>query len=347
MSAEGQERRAAPEISVVVVNYNAGDYLRECLASLAQQTFQDFEVVVIDNDSRDGSMERLDLCPPRTLLAAQGRNTGFAEGNNIGARLAAGRWLALLNPDAVAEPDWLEKLLAAVRARPEHRVVASLQMDLADPGRLDGAGDCYLAYGFAWRGGFGHPARAAPPAGLCFAPCGAATFLPRDLFLEAGGFDERYFCYHEDVDLGFRLRLMGESCQFDPACRVRHAGSATSGRHSDFSVFHGSRNAVWTYVKNMPAGLLVLTLPVFLAMTVALIVRASLAGRGPATVRGLAASISGLGAAWRSRRFVLQRRRALLADIVGALAWNPLAFLQRRPVVRPFRSASAVSRVDA
>jgi GT2 family glycosyltransferase len=150
-------------------------------------------------------------------------------------------------------------MMRAVSERPGHRMVASLQFNLHDPSKLDGAGDNYLAYGYAWRGGFGHAASSAPPAGECFGPCGAAALYPRDLFLEAGGFDERYFCYHEDVDIAFRLRLLGEKCQFAPDARIRHAGSAVTGRTSRFSVFHGVRNGVWTYVKNMPGGWLLLT----------------------------------------------------------------------------------------
>jgi N-acetylglucosaminyl-diphospho-decaprenol L-rhamnosyltransferase len=326
----------APLITVVVVNYNSGGYLRGCLASLARQTIRDFEVIVVDNDSSDDSLDRIDLAPPGLAILRERTNHGFARANNLAARRARGRWLALLNPDAEADPDWLERLLEATRLRPDHRIVASLQVDLNDPSKLDGAGDCYLAYGFAWRGGFGHALSETPSAGECFAACGAALFLPTGVFLAAGGFEERYFCYHEDVDLGFRLRLMGELCQFDPACRVRHAGSGTSGRHSDFSVFHGARNAVWTYVRNMPGPLLLLTMPVYLLMTLALVVRSLLAGRGPATVRGLVAALTGLAPALAARARLKAMRRTNVAGIARAMSWDPRQFLQRRPVVRPF-----------
>src|SRR6185503_3346001 len=190
---------AHPEITVVVVNFNGSDYLRGAIASLARQTFRDFEVIVVDNASTDGSLERIAEKPERLAILKQERNLGFAGGNNVGAKAGRGKWLALLNPDAEAAPDWLAELMRAVAAHPDHRMAASLQVMLHDPSKLDGAGDNYLAYGFAWRGGFGHPANAAPGEGECFGPCGAAAFYPRQLFLNAGGFDERYFCYHEDV----------------------------------------------------------------------------------------------------------------------------------------------------
>lgn len=329
---------ANPAITVIVVNYNGGDYLGRCLASLERQTFRDFETILVDNNSTDRSLERIDAAPDRFTLLRQSENLGFAAGNNIGAKAGAGRWLALLNPDAEAEPDWLAELMRAVAQRPDQRVVASLQISLNDPSKLDGAGDCYLAYGYAWRGGFGHPREQAPPAGECFAPCGAAAFYPRDAFLSAGGFDERYFCYHEDVDLGFRLRLLGEVCQFAPKAIVHHAGSAISGRASYFSVFHGVRNGVWTYVKNMPTGLLALTAPVWLAGAIALLARGVARGQFKPTWEGLLAAFGDLEPALAARRDIQASRAITTARLAAALTWNPFAYLGRQTRVRAFPS---------
>jgi N-acetylglucosaminyl-diphospho-decaprenol L-rhamnosyltransferase len=326
-----------PAVTVVVVNYNGGEYLRGCLASLKHQTFTDFEVIVVDNASTDASLELATERPERCTILRQDRNLGFAEGNNVGARAGKSRWLALLNPDAVAEPGWLAAMLDAADKRPTHRLIACLQISLHDNTRLDGAGDCYLAYGFAWRGGFGHPKVHAPNAGECFAPCGAAALYPRDRFLESGGFEERYFCYHEDVDLAFRLRLMGERCQLVPGAVVHHAGSAIAGRSSDFAVFHGMRNGVWTYVRNMPGWLLLLTLPVWLMGSLALILRGAVRGVFKPTIRGYVAALKGLGPMLAARRQMRKRRRAKLGDIVAALTWNPLRYFGRGIDVRPFR----------
>ena len=207
---------------------------------------------------------------------------------------------------------------------------------MSDDRVLDGAGDCYLAYGYAWRGGFGRSVSETPQAGECFAPCGAAALYPRDVFLSSGGFDERYFCYHEDVDLGFRLRLLGERCQFDPRSRVRHAGSGITGRASDFAVFHGARNGVWTYVKNMPGILLAVTFPVWIAGTIAILGRGLITGRFSATIRGLGAAFGDLGPALRARGELRKQRKASVSEIAAALSWNPFRFLARKPDVRPF-----------
>lgn len=340
----GQDGESAPAITVVVVNYNGKDFLRGCLASLARQTFTDFETIVVDNASTDGSLEKIVERPERLTILRQDTNLGFAGGNNVGARAGRGRWLALLNPDAEAEPDWLAAMMRAVEQRPSHRMVACLQISLTDASKLDGAGDCYLAYGYAWRGGFGHAASEAPQAGECFAPCGAAALYPRDLFLDSGGFDERYFCYHEDVDIAFRLRLMGERCQYVPDAIVRHAGSGVTGRASDFSVFHGVRNGVWTYVKNMPGGLLLLTSPVWFAGSLLLLLRGAVRGVFAPTWKGFVAAFRDMGPTLASRRRVRALRSVSSGAIAAAFTWNPFAYLGRSIQVRAFDAAQSEMR---
>ncbi len=327
---------APPEITVVVVNYNSGDYLKGCIASLARQTHRSFEVIIVDNASTDSSLDSLAEKPERLTILKQTDNLGFARANNIAASAGRGEWLALLNPDAEAEPDWLDAMMRAVRKHPGHRMVASLQLNLQEQSKLDGAGDNYLAFGYAWRGGFGHPASKAPQAGECFGPCGAAAMYSRALFLDAGGFDERYFCYHEDVDLAFRLRVMGERCQYAPAARVRHAGSAITGRSSRFAVFHGVRNGVWTYFKNMPGGWLLLTLPVWLLGAFLLLARGVFRGVFRATWDGFVAGLAGLGPALTARSALRKRRRVKPFALASSFTWNPFAYLGRQIDVRPF-----------
>ena len=350
-AAQGESLTGAPAVTVVVVNYNGGEYLRGCLASLARQTFTDFEAIVIDNASSDDSLDRIVEKPARTMILRQNTNLGFAGGNNVGARAGRGRWLALLNPDAEAAPDWLAAMMRAVERRPTHRMVACLQISLHEPDKLDGAGDCYLAYGYAWRGGFGHSLLDAPGPGECFAPCGAAALYPRDLFLEAGGFDERYFCYHEDVDIAFRLRLRGERCQFVPDAVVRHAGSGITGRSSVFAVFHGVRNGVWTYVKNMPGGLALLTSPVWLVGSLLLLARGAVRGVFAPTLQGFWAAFKGLGPMLKTRGELKAQRCISAGKLAAALTWNPFSYLGRSIQVTPFsddqseiRSTSANAR---
>ena len=109
----------APLVSLLLVNWNGGEVLPRCLDSLAAQTFLDFEIILVDNGSTDGSVESAKARWPGMEVFRQGENTGFAAANNLGARHARGRWLALLNTDAFPAPDWLATLLHAAHEHPE------------------------------------------------------------------------------------------------------------------------------------------------------------------------------------------------------------------------------------
>ncbi len=324
-----------PLISVVIVNYNGGAFLQEAINALSRQTLKDFELIVFDNASSDGSADALDLtglAEPRLIRHSD--NIGFAAGNNRAAEEARGKWLALLNPDTVAAPDWLEKLVAASQAYPDCRNFASAQLDLNNPDLLDGAGDAYLIFGFPWRGGFGRPASELPPSGWVFSACGAAAMYDRDLFLSLGGFDERFFCYCEDVDLGFRLQLAGHDCRFVSDAVVRHAGSGIAGRASAFSTYHGTRNRVWTYFKNMSAGVLLLTIAGHIVLTGYILARNAFTPRFGPMLRGLRDAIGGLPEITRPSPWKTANRAISLGNLLARMAWNPWRMSARKVHVR-------------
>ena len=255
-----------PHISVIIVNFNAGEWLQRCVESIANQSFTDFECLIVDNASEDGSMEQLILPDERFRAIQLTTNIGFAGGNNHAAHEACGEWLALLNPDAFAAPDWLEKLLEATSRLPNTVMVGSLQRMALEPGILDGAGDFYHFSGLAWRAKFGHVEDGHLEDYEAFGPCAAAALYNAELFTRIGGFDERFFCYHEDVDLAFRMRLAGGRCVQAANAIVDHVSSGISGRASPFAVYHGTRNRIWTFLKNMPLPLLIVLLPFHLAL---------------------------------------------------------------------------------
>jgi GT2 family glycosyltransferase len=252
------DRKAdADRIGVVVVNYNGGEAVLRSLRHLRAQTTAPARVIVVDNASTDGSADCIAREHPWVELVTPGSNTGFAGGNNIGMRMLADcEWIALLNPDAFPEPTWLEELLDATRRWPEYAFFASLLLDDSDPGSIDGAGDAYHASGLAWRLRHGDKlATAELSEAEVFGPCAAAALYRRSAVEAVGFFDERWFCYLEDVDLAFRLRLRGARCLLVPTSRVRHMGSATTGRESAFTLYHSHRNLVWTWVRDMPGPL--------------------------------------------------------------------------------------------
>lgn len=325
--------------TVIIVNFNSGARLERALGCLARQTLQDFDVIVFDNGSKDGS-ER--TAPPPSLriqTIANAENIGFAAANNRAAALAAGEWLAFLNPDAYAEPGWLGELVAAAARYPRVRAFGSTQIDASEPTRLDGAGDAYHVFGVPYRGHFGWPLARLPDEGECFAPCAAAAFWSRETFLSLGGFDESFFCYGEDVDLGFRHRLAGGRSIQVPRAVVRHEGSGITGRRSDFTVFHGHRNRIWTFVKNMPSPLFEAALPFHLLINAYLLIRLSLIGSGRAYVRALIAAARGMRPVLAARRRVQAGRAASVGDTARALTWSPIKLARRSADIRPVASS--------
>lgn len=215
--------------AVVIPNWNGREWLRGCLDSVAAQTLPPSEVIVVDNGSTDGSLELLSDRAPAVRTIELGRNTGFAFAVNRGLEAAGAELVALVNNDVVLEPDWLERMVAALNAHPEAASVASKMVDLQDPGILYDAGDFLRRDGLCeQRGRFERDDGSFDRPGEAFSACAGAGLYRRDAVLAAGGFDERYFAYIEDVDLGLRLRLRGWTCRYEPAAVARHAGGGSS-----------------------------------------------------------------------------------------------------------------------
>ena len=329
---------SAPAVSVIVVVYESGPTLAECLAALSGQTYRDYEIILVDNASSDRMAQAAAKADPRIRLIENAENLGFAAAVNQGARAAKGRWLALLNPDAFADPDWLARLAAATAAKPDVRCFTSRQLMAENPGKLDGLGDVMALAGYPFRGGYTHPNPGVLEPGWVFSACGGAMMISRDLFLQVGGFDERLFCYCEDVDLGYRLRLVGEPTLLVPDAVVRHVGSAsTGGRRSDFAVFHGTRNRFWVFVKDTPAVLFWLTLPLHILATLVLFARHATRGEVVTPIKGLASGIKNIGVALEARREAQATRTASAWEIARAMTWNPLDLFLRRAFIQPKR----------
>jgi GT2 family glycosyltransferase len=296
------------DVAVIIVNWNSGALLGRCLAALDAQTARPAEIVVVDNASADGSEQA--AVRPGVRLIRSPENTGFAAANNLALATTRASWVALLNPDAFPESTWLERLAEAASRNEGYSFFATRLICADAPERVDGAGDVYAVNGLAWRRHHGGLAASTGLSGEeVFAPCGAAALYRRDALLEVEGFDERFFCYFEDVDLAFRLRLLGHRCLYVPEAVVHHVGSAMTGRRSAFSVYHGHRNLVWTYVKNMPWPLFLAYLPQHLLLNVATMVWFTLRGQGRVILAAKRDALLGLPRVWRQRRGIQARRR--------------------------------------
>ena len=310
--------KAWAKVTVIVVNWNGEKFLERCLAALMGQTVKPHEIIVVDNASSDGSVEIVQRFPAMRLMLP-GQNTGFARGNNLaieGASLESA-WVALINPDAFAEPRWLEAFLLAAESNPGFDVFGSKLVNAAAPTMLDGTGDAYHLSGLVWRMGHGAPV----PTSIenereVFSPCAAAALYRRKALCEIGGFDEDYFCYVEDVDLGFRLRLAGYRCLYVPQSVAHHVGSGTTGgQHSDFSTYHGHRNFVWTFVKDMPGVLFWLLLPLHVSLNLASIIWFALRGRAGVILRAKRDALLGLPKMWRKRQHIQKTRVASIGEV--------------------------------
>jgi GT2 family glycosyltransferase len=305
--------RASPDsVAVIVVNANGGDLLERALRAVAEQTLPPRRVLVVDNASTDGSVEGLERRHPTVEVIRLDRNVGFGAANNIGVRAAADcDWIALLNPDAFPEPRWLEALIEGARADPSYSFFASRLLLADDPAKLDGTGDVYHVSGLAFRRDHGRAVEeVARPGAEVFSPCAAAALYSRSAFVEAGGFDERYFAYLEDLDLAFRLRLAGHRCLYVPESTVLHVGSPSTGRTSDFTVFHAQRNMVWTYAKNMPTPLVWLYLPEHLLVNLVALAGYSLRGQMRVVGRAKLEAVRTLPRVLAERRRLQAQRRA-------------------------------------
>ena len=318
-----------PRVTVAIVAYQSGAFLQPCVDALAAQSYAGFEAIVVDNASTDGSVKALKLPDARFRVEPMGQNLGFAAANNVAARMARGEFLVTLNPDTRARPDWLAELVAAADRWPQAASVGSTQVSLADPTVLDGVGDVWHVAGVAWRARLGRPVAEIPPEGEVFAPCAAAALYRLAPFRELGGFDERFFCYCEDLDLGYRLRLDGWTAVQAPRAVVDHAGSGISGRTSAFTLFHGHRNRVWTYVKNTPGVWMWLLLPYHLAYDALMSYTSLRIGHGWTVARAHWAALTGIGPVLGDRRRVQKARKARAGQLFRAMAWSPKSPMRR------------------
>ena len=316
----------AGKVSVIIVNFNAKSTLRQCLEALRTQSLKAARVIVVDNASSDGSIESArDLFPEFEYVCLR-ENTGFAAANNRAIERCDSEFVALLNPDAFPEPDWMQALVNAARQTPAAASFGSCQLMAGETDVIDGIEDICHVSGLVWRGGHGRSRNDDDClARQIFSPCAAAALYRRQAIQAVGGFDEDFFCYVEDVDLGFRLRLAGWQSWYVPAAVVRHVGSTTTGGvHSGFAVYHGHRNLVWMFVKNMPGYLFWLFLPLHLAMNLVSVVWFILLGQAGTILKAKRDAILGLPKAWQ-KRGVVQNQRTLPAGVLLAALNKNLA----------------------
>lgn len=311
---------AQPFFSVLLLNRNGECFLPRCLEALAAQTYRNFELIVLDNASTDRSLEIAQTNYPGAQIVRFETNLGFAPANNHGAALAQGEWLATLNNDAFPEPGWLAAMAQAICANPGYSFFSSLIIQAERPERAQSSGDVLNISGHAWSRDNHTPlSQVCRDFGEVFSPCAAAAIYNRAQFLTAGGFNEAFVSHHEDIDLGFRLRLMGCRCLFVPTAVVAHIGSASYRAESDSTVYQVQRNVVWCYFANMPGWLFWKYLPAHLLATIFFLIYYMLRSQAAPVWKAKFDAYRGLPRALRQRKSIQAASRATVEQIDQAL----------------------------
>ena len=246
------------QATVIIPNYNGAHFLKPCLEALRAQDTDDFEILIIDNGSEDGSVDY--LCSQddvKTIFLP--KNEGFCAAINIGVRAAETPYSILLNNDTIPEKGFISALINGIEKRKDAFACTSCMLDVKDPTILDGAGDLYNLFGWGFAKGKGEKASKYNKTCKVFSACAGAAIYRTELFKKLGMLDERHFAYLEDMDLSFRARLAGYEIYYIPEARVVHVGSGTTGgKHSEFKVRISARNNLYMIYKNMSAGMFIL-----------------------------------------------------------------------------------------
>jgi hypothetical protein len=341
------EARTMTRASIVIPTWNGAALLNDALLSLRRQTWQDFEIIVVDNGSTDGTAALLAAQHPEVRLIELGRNRGFAAAVNAGIGAARGDLVVLMNNDVEAAPGWIAALIDAMDAHPAAGSCASRMLSHADPSRIDSAGDMLGLFATSiGHGELDGPAFDVPV--FVLSACAGAAAYRRTLLEETGGFDERFFAYLEDIDLGIRFQLAGWDCLYVPDAVVYHHGSATARRMPEMKLFLLMRNSLFLFFQYMPLRTLLVWGPAMLAWPLYRVMRE----RQPLRlgVRAVIAFLRDIPAVRRRRADVAQTRRLTPAEFKARLSgWRgdrPSRPAPRAPAPPPRAPAPPATRLE-
>ena len=325
----------APLFSVIILNWNGRHLLEECLSSIRAQTFRDFETIVVDNGSTDGSVDWVkERWAESVSTVALPSNLGFAGGNNAGIRVARGRYVILLNNDTAVDPGWLAALAEAVRRHPHAGMFTPKILNYYRRDEIDNTGHVIYPDGLARGrhrletndGRFDEEGEAAWPSGC-------AGVYRKEMLDEIGLLDESFFAYGEDVDLGLRARWAGWVCYYVPDAVVYHKYSATTGTYSPQKAFLTERNRIWVLLKNFPLKEVLLS-PFHTALRYAIHLYGMVSGEGASAgftrdfrawelpviaFRAECAALARLPSVWAKRRSIASSRKISVRAFRGSM----------------------------
>lgn len=250
------------EVSVIIPNFNGIAFLDSVLGSLEGQTLKNFEVILVDNGSADGSCSFVSANYPWVHIIELPDNFGFCRAVNEGIKAAKAPYVLLLNNDTEVKEDFVEQMLLAIRRHKNAFSCAARMVQYHDRDKLDDAGNYYCALGWAYARGKGKDIHTYEKEEQIFASCAGAAIYRKKIFDKIGYFDEEHFAYLEDMDVGYRARIHGYENWYAPDAMVYHVGSGTSGsRYNQFKIRYSSRNNIYLIYKNMPVLQIIINLP--------------------------------------------------------------------------------------
>lgn len=321
-----------PSVSLVVLSWNGMEHLDLCLSSLSSQTYRDFEIVLVDNGSTDGSKEWVEAHYPMVRIERTEQNLGVPGGVNYGLARARGRYVAILNNDLEAEPQWLAESVRALEQYPEAGFTASRVRLFYQRDRLDTAGDLYFTAGYPAKRGWLH--RDGPEfdqPGWVFGACAVAALYRRELLDSVGYMDEEFESALEDLDLSFRAQLQGYKCRYVPSAIIYHKLGATVGKGltSPKHQLRFHRNIWLVRIKNLPTALWIRYLPQMLIAELAVLYRASRSGRLKILLQARREVLQQLGHTLAKRRDIQARRTVSNRDLHAVIEAGWLAYRVR------------------
>jgi GT2 family glycosyltransferase len=301
-----QKHNDCPLISVIIVNFNGMRFLEPCLSSLTTQSFKNFEIILVDNHSSDGSAEYIREYFSSVTLIETGKNLGFAGGTNTGIRASHGDFILTLNTDTITDPHLIENLVRPMESDSRLGMCASKM--LFPDGRINSTGICISRSGAAWdRGIFEQDSGQFDTEQEVFGPCAGAALYRRAMLDEIGLFDEDFFIFMEDVDLAFRARLAGWKCIYIPTARVIHLMGGTAGINTDLTVFYGNRNLLWNAIKNFPTWTLLKSFPWIIGRNCVDIPYYLSKGKGRVILKAKASAFAGITRMIRKRKSITRK----------------------------------------
>lgn len=315
-------------ILIVVLNWNGIDDTEKCIDSLLKQTYLNYKILIVDNNSADDSLERLkvltDKHPEKLLVLKNAKNYGFAGGVNTGIRYAIKEnfdAVALFNNDAIADPAWLENLEKNLSE--ETPVVTGLLLH-EDGKTIDSTGDFYSSWGIGFPRSRDTEAKNAPESGYVFSASGGASLYKLDTLKSIGLFDETFFAYYEDTDISFRAQLAGHKVFYTKEAIAYHKQGASSNKIPGFTVYQTFKNLPLLFWKNVPTKLLIKVGARFALLYTLIFANAVKKGSGWPALRGVFASIwyFWTNALWK--RLKIQRTKKVSADYIWSILYHDL-----------------------